>query len=152
MTALFDHIRYRGPVYVVGTLAFILIAADLARGSGWIWPPIREFLGSLIPRAEPSRVLRNYSEFVHVAYGDLNVVTGIQFVSSIDGKVDSQWCYLERRSRKPGEPEIKLTLADAKSSAPPVSRPLTTGQAQAFGLTADAATRLVKTHCKFKSG
>lgn len=152
MTALLNHLRYRGPVYLVGTLAFILIAADLVRGSAWVWPPIREFLGSLVPRAEQSRVLRNYSEFVHVPQGDLNIVTGIQFVSSIDGRVAAQWCYLERRARKPGEPEMKLTLADANSSDPPVSRPLTTGQTQAFGLTADAATRLVKTHCKFKSG
>lgn len=34
MKALIEHLRYRGPVYLVAAMALFLVAADIARTAG----------------------------------------------------------------------------------------------------------------------
>lgn len=136
--------------YLTGIAVLTYIAADIGRSGNWPWPSFAELIGPLYSRGEKVRVVRDYSEFTRVSHGSLDIITGIRFVSS-QGEIATQWCYLERSALKAGEPELKLSLADAKGSAAPVARTITSAQAHAFDLTPAAALQLVSSHCRFKN-
>lgn len=152
MKALIEHLRYRGPVYLVAAMALFLVAADIARTAGLNWAPVRAFLGSLKAPRDASPIVRNYTEFVRVRHDEFDIVTGMQFSSSVDGQVTSQWCYLEWRTARPGQPEQKLTLASATGTAKPVIRSFTPALLQPFGLSAQTAAGLAGSQCRFRSG
>lgn len=145
-----DRLRYRGPVWLVAMLAFLLVTADLVRVAGWTWLDVAGLLAALHPGS--NREVRNYVEFIEVPAHPFVVVTGIRYRSSLDGLIDQQWCYVEPVSDGDGKPERKLTLATAKGTQSPVPNRFTSENLHAFGLTAEAAIALMKSHCRFRTG
>ena len=150
MTAILLHLRYRGPVWLVGFLAFVLIAVDIVRVTGWTWRDVGALLATLRPAS--GREVRNYVEFIEVPAGAFLVVTGIRYRSSLDGLIDQQWCYVESAGNAKGGAEQKLTLGNARGTDAPVPNRFTAENLTPFGLTAEAALILMNSHCRFRTG
>ncbi len=93
--------------------------------------------------------VRNFVLFTEVKYGRRIVVTGIEYGSSLDRRMQSQWCYLSDHGTS-GNVVPRLPLAEVSRDGVKAVPSFAPSALSQFDLTDESARALIASHCRFQ--
>nr|WP_306266997.1 hypothetical protein [Pararhizobium sp. IMCC3301] len=152
MKRILEHFARGTALIAVLSLGLFLVAASILKGVGWSLPDLLKQISISVPSSRPTAKadeVQNYVLFTEVKFGDGQIITGIKYTSTLRQQINSQWCYISENT-KAGEPTTRLQLATVSQSGTQTIAPFTEAALSQFGLTAQTATSIVKSHCRFQ--
>lgn len=98
--------------------------------------------------AQPDEV-KSYSLFTTVKFGSYQVTTGVRYGSTINQKIQGQWCYLSSDDQL-GSYHLNLTLANVDATGIKTTPDFKKATLEQFDLNQVSVNSLIQTHCRFQ--
>lgn len=136
----------------VVSFGLFLVAFDILKGVDWSLPDVlQKILSGVSDVMRPRRgdEVRNFVLFTEVMHGRRIVVTGIEYGSSRNRHIQSQWCYLSDHSSS-GNVVPRLSLAEVSGEGVKSIPAFTPSALSQFDLTDESARALIASHCRFQ--
>lgn len=130
-------------------LGAALVAYDVFKGTEWQLPSFldRDEVSQTVTPPERDEI-RNYVQFIQVAWTSGEIFTGIQYGSDRNRQIERQWCYVIRTASNGRKMQLTLATKDGIGAllVPEFSQ---TALAD-FDLTRVSARALTTSHCRFQ--